>query len=241
MSAAAAASACAAASAASAALLHLHGLVGTVSLSYVQLQLPAVRSLPSQALRSFVWRSTAAQTALASPRSSVVVNPMHAPVIVKASSGPRYVVGCRNKVDKTKLTAGTRVALDMTTLTIMRMLPREVRCAGCLVGCRSSYDSMAAVEGGDGGCMTVCARRQRQQRQEERRQWAKSSVRSMNSQPPSLSLATLPPSAATPPGRPHGVQHADGGPGQGGLQQHRRPQRADPRAAREHRAAADEP
>eukprot|EP01102_Stenamoeba_stenopodia_P012403 TRINITY_DN3918_c0_g1_i1.p1 TRINITY_DN3918_c0_g1~~TRINITY_DN3918_c0_g1_i1.p1 ORF type:complete len:390 (-),score=100.81 TRINITY_DN3918_c0_g1_i1:65-1234(-) len=46
--------------------------------------------------------------------------------IVKASSGPRYVVGCRNKVDKAKLTAGTRVALDMTTLTIMRALPREV-------------------------------------------------------------------------------------------------------------------
>ena len=49
-------------------------------------------------------------------------------VIVKASSGPRYVVGCRNKVDKEKLTAGTRVVLDMTTLTIMRALPREVRC-----------------------------------------------------------------------------------------------------------------
>lgn len=46
--------------------------------------------------------------------------------IVKASSGPRYVVGCRNRVDKTKLAAGTRVALDMTTLTIMRILPREV-------------------------------------------------------------------------------------------------------------------
>ncbi|XP_075486751.1 26S proteasome regulatory subunit S10B homolog B-like [Primulina tabacum] len=47
-------------------------------------------------------------------------------VIVKASSGPRYVVGCRNKVDREKLTAGTRVVLDMTTLTIMRALPREV-------------------------------------------------------------------------------------------------------------------
>jgi len=46
--------------------------------------------------------------------------------IVKASSGPRYVVGCRNKVDKLKLIAGVRVALDMTTLTIMRILPREV-------------------------------------------------------------------------------------------------------------------
>ena len=48
-------------------------------------------------------------------------------VIVKASSGPRYVVGCRTKVDKTKLKAGARVALDMTTLTIMRALPREVK------------------------------------------------------------------------------------------------------------------
>src|SRR6201992_4131185 len=47
-------------------------------------------------------------------------------VIVKASSGPRYVVGCRSKVDKAQLKQGTRVALDMTTLPIMRMLPREV-------------------------------------------------------------------------------------------------------------------
>ncbi|KAH8918951.1 ATP-dependent 26S proteasome regulatory subunit [Atractiella rhizophila] len=46
--------------------------------------------------------------------------------IVKASSGPRYVVGCRSTVSKHKLKAGTRVSLDMTTLTIMRMLPREV-------------------------------------------------------------------------------------------------------------------
>mmetsp|Transcript_24553 Transcript_24553/g.40405 ORF Transcript_24553/g.40405 Transcript_24553/m.40405 type:complete len:393 (-) Transcript_24553:149-1327(-) len=46
--------------------------------------------------------------------------------IVKASSGPRYVVGVRSKVDKTKLTPSTRVALDMTTLTVMRALPREV-------------------------------------------------------------------------------------------------------------------
>lgn len=45
---------------------------------------------------------------------------------MKASSGPRYVVGCRRKVNKAKLTAGARVALDMTTLTIMRVLPREV-------------------------------------------------------------------------------------------------------------------
>ena len=45
---------------------------------------------------------------------------------MKASSGPRYVVGCRAKLDKAKLVQGTRVALDMTTLTIMRALPREV-------------------------------------------------------------------------------------------------------------------
>eukprot|EP00163_Fabomonas_tropica_P017251 TRINITY_DN3069_c0_g1_i8.p1 TRINITY_DN3069_c0_g1~~TRINITY_DN3069_c0_g1_i8.p1 ORF type:complete len:283 (-),score=83.34 TRINITY_DN3069_c0_g1_i8:849-1697(-) len=46
--------------------------------------------------------------------------------IVKASAGPRYVVGCRRSVDFAKLTQGTRVSLDMTTLTIMRILPREV-------------------------------------------------------------------------------------------------------------------
>ena len=46
--------------------------------------------------------------------------------IVKASSGPRYIVGCRSKLDREKLVNGTRVTLDMTTLTIMRALPREV-------------------------------------------------------------------------------------------------------------------
>jgi len=46
--------------------------------------------------------------------------------IIKATNGPRYVVGCRRQLDKSKLKAGTRVTLDMTTLTIMRYLPREV-------------------------------------------------------------------------------------------------------------------
>ncbi|KAJ1731455.1 26S proteasome subunit rpt4 [Coemansia biformis] len=46
--------------------------------------------------------------------------------IVKATTGPRYVVGCRKKVNKAELKQGSRVALDMTTLTIMRRLPREV-------------------------------------------------------------------------------------------------------------------
>jgi ATP-dependent 26S proteasome regulatory subunit len=36
--------------------------------------------------------------------------------IVKASSGPRYVVGCRTRLNHDKLAPGTRVALDMTTI-----------------------------------------------------------------------------------------------------------------------------
>ena len=47
-------------------------------------------------------------------------------VIVKASSGPRYVVSYRPALPVAKLKSGTRVSLDMTTLTIMRILPREV-------------------------------------------------------------------------------------------------------------------
>jgi len=46
--------------------------------------------------------------------------------IVKASAGPRYIVGCRNNLKRSKLKQGVRVSLDMTTLTIMRILPREV-------------------------------------------------------------------------------------------------------------------
>ena len=47
-------------------------------------------------------------------------------VIVKASSGPRYVVSYRPALPLSKLKPGVRVSLDMTTLTIMRILPREV-------------------------------------------------------------------------------------------------------------------
>ncbi|KAF3420172.1 hypothetical protein E2986_09440 [Frieseomelitta varia] len=57
---------------------------------------------------------------------SIYVNRFLFIVIVKATNGPRYVVGCRRQLDKNKLKSGTRVALDMTTLTIMRYLPREV-------------------------------------------------------------------------------------------------------------------
>lgn len=46
--------------------------------------------------------------------------------IVKSSQGPRYVVGCMKNIDRSLLLSGTRVALDITTLTIMMVLPREV-------------------------------------------------------------------------------------------------------------------
>ena len=36
------------------------------------------------------------------------------------------MVGVKSKLDKNKLKIGSRVTLDMTTLTIMRVLPREV-------------------------------------------------------------------------------------------------------------------
>ena len=38
--------------------------------------------------------------------------------IVKASSGPRYVVGCRNKVNKQKLKQGARVGTDDSVFEI---------------------------------------------------------------------------------------------------------------------------
>ena len=46
--------------------------------------------------------------------------------IIKAANGPRWVVGCRQTLDKAKLKSGTRIAMDMTTMTIMRPLPRQV-------------------------------------------------------------------------------------------------------------------
>ncbi|KAM0679831.1 26S proteasome subunit rpt4 [Glugoides intestinalis] len=46
--------------------------------------------------------------------------------IVKTSHGPRYVVGCAKDIDRSKLKLGTRVSLDVTTLTITLILPREI-------------------------------------------------------------------------------------------------------------------
>jgi len=47
-------------------------------------------------------------------------------ILIKAATGPRYIVGCRPKIDKSKLKIGTRIALDATTYTIMQILPREI-------------------------------------------------------------------------------------------------------------------
>lgn len=46
--------------------------------------------------------------------------------IVKLSSGPRYIVGCKEKIPREYLKEGARVSLDMSTMTIMCVLPREV-------------------------------------------------------------------------------------------------------------------
>jgi 26S proteasome regulatory subunit T4 len=58
--------------------------------------------------------------------SALFLLPTHFSDIVKASSGPRHLVSARPKIDASLLVPGTRVALDVTTLTIMRILPREV-------------------------------------------------------------------------------------------------------------------
>lgn len=46
--------------------------------------------------------------------------------IIKLSSGPRYVVGAKPKLDRSKLVIGCRVAVDQETYTLVRILPREV-------------------------------------------------------------------------------------------------------------------
>jgi hypothetical protein len=71
--------------------------------------------------------------------------------IVKASSGPRYIVGCRRGIDRVKLKAGTRVTLDMTTLTIMRTLPREVNIRSCdMADCSTQCLCCLKRDGTDG-------------------------------------------------------------------------------------------
>lgn len=133
-------------------------------------------------------------------------------VIVKASSGPRYIVSYRPtlpvaKVSGTTLSdslfhvylparcilnwlqlkAGVRVSLDMTTLTIMRILPREV---DPMVSWRFGVPSLRCI------LMVV----------------------------PRL-----------------GVQHVSGRPRLGIFCRYRRAERSGSRVARSHRVASDEP
>lgn len=46
--------------------------------------------------------------------------------IVKSLSGARHLVGCRQGISREQLNFGARVALDLTTFTIVKVLPREV-------------------------------------------------------------------------------------------------------------------
>lgn len=46
--------------------------------------------------------------------------------IVKSISGARHLVGCRKSIKPEKLKFGARVALEITTFTIVKVLPREV-------------------------------------------------------------------------------------------------------------------
>ena len=46
--------------------------------------------------------------------------------IIKTVSGGRYLVHCKKSIDKSRLKVGTRIALDFTTLTIMRILPHQI-------------------------------------------------------------------------------------------------------------------
>ena len=45
--------------------------------------------------------------------------------IVKAANGPHYLMGCERQLDKALLKPDTCIVLDMTTLTVMRQLPRK--------------------------------------------------------------------------------------------------------------------
>ena len=47
-------------------------------------------------------------------------------ILIKSSGGSRLVVGCRAKIERTRLKPGTRITMDMSTNTIMGILPREV-------------------------------------------------------------------------------------------------------------------
>ena len=84
---------------------------------------PEIQAPPAPFKREPDSLRNSAPPSLFSPTLADLSLPAPSPVIVKASSGPRYVVGVRTKLDKEKLVNGTRVALDMTTLTIIARCP----------------------------------------------------------------------------------------------------------------------
>eukprot|EP01029_Cantina_marsupialis_P020295 TRINITY_DN475_c0_g1_i1.p1 TRINITY_DN475_c0_g1~~TRINITY_DN475_c0_g1_i1.p1 ORF type:complete len:397 (+),score=111.29 TRINITY_DN475_c0_g1_i1:117-1307(+) len=47
-------------------------------------------------------------------------------IIVKVRDGPRWITRAKAKLDRSLLKPGVRVALDMTTMTIMHVMPRQV-------------------------------------------------------------------------------------------------------------------
>ncbi|GIQ88498.1 26S proteasome subunit P45, partial [Kipferlia bialata] len=70
--------------------------------------------------------------------------------IVSASSGTRYLVNARETIHPDALQPGSRVALDLATYTIMRVLPRKVDAAVYNMTCEEPGDVSFADVGGLG-------------------------------------------------------------------------------------------
>ena len=69
------------------------------------------------------WRGAEAAHRGEVHRQGLIINYV---LMINSMIQATNVVGWRRQLEKSKLKPGTRVALDMTTLTIMRYLPREV-------------------------------------------------------------------------------------------------------------------
>ncbi|CAN6849128.1 unnamed protein product [Brassica oleracea] len=100
-------------------------VVSSRALSTLPFYLPPKTVHQYPLLFLFLFLATETMPLDARRRTAAVANYRKKTQKSSTSSGPRYVVGCRSKVDKEKLISATRVVLDMTTLTIMRALPRE--------------------------------------------------------------------------------------------------------------------
>ena len=69
------------------------------------------------------WRGAEAAHRGEVHRQGLIINYV---LMINSMIQATNVVGWRRQLEKSKLKPGTRAALDMTTLTIMRYLPREV-------------------------------------------------------------------------------------------------------------------